>query len=66
MTDKARVEALSEARAAVRAYSRNPTTTNAEKVEAAWRVIRTMDAVSAWRTDRDAKSRDPGTEPAAA
>ena len=47
MVDTARVEALTAAKAAVRAYSKDPTDSNAAKVEAAWQAVRTLDAVSA-------------------
>lgn len=44
-----RKEAWIQAKAAVRAYSRNPSETNAVIVENAWREIRRMDSVSFWR-----------------
>lgn len=49
MIDHTRVEALAEAKMAIRAYSRDPSDINAAKVEAAWQTIRTLNAVSAWR-----------------
>lgn len=49
MLNESRVEALAEAKAAIRAYSRDPSDSNAAKVEAAWQAVRTLDAVSAWR-----------------
>lgn len=49
MINQSRVEALAEAKAAIRAYSRDPSDSNASKVEAAWQAVRTLDAVSAWR-----------------
>ena len=56
MVDSARVEALTAAKAAVRAYSKDPTDSNAAKVEAAWQAVRTLDAVSAWRQERQPTS----------
>lgn len=44
-----RKRAWKQARAAVRAYSRDPSETNAATVEVAWREIRHMDGVSFWR-----------------
>lgn len=49
MNDPERKRAWKEARAAVRAYSKDPTDSNAAYVEVAWREIRRMDGVSVWR-----------------
>lgn len=49
MNDPARKRAWKRARAAVRAYSRDPSEINAATVEVAWREIRHMDGVSFWR-----------------
>lgn len=42
-------QAYSAAKAAVRAYSQEPNVNNAAEVEAAWQLVRTLNAVSAWR-----------------
>jgi hypothetical protein len=47
--DDVRQQAWSEVKGAVRAYARDPSTGNAQRVEAAWREIRRMQAVSFWR-----------------
>lgn len=64
MPSQSRVEALSAAKAAVRAYSRDPSGSNAASVEQAWKALRTLDAVSAWRRERqrEAEPRAPGSE----
>ena len=49
MTDPERKQAWKQARAAVRAYSRDPSDSNAAHVEVAWREIRRMDGVTFWR-----------------
>ena len=49
MNDPERKRAWKEARAAVRAYSKDPSDSNAAHVEVAWREIRRMDSVSFWR-----------------
>ena len=49
MIDSTRQEALTAAKAAVRAYARDPSDGNASNVEAAWTVLRRLDAVSVWR-----------------
>jgi hypothetical protein len=49
MTDPKRKRAWKEARAAVRAYSKDPSDSNAATVEVAWREIRRMDGISFWR-----------------
>ena len=49
MIDPERKQAWKQARAAVRAYSKNPSDRNAAEVEVAWREIRRMDGVSLWR-----------------
>ena len=57
MVGNTRREALTVAKAAVRAYSRNPSEANAAQVEEAWRAVRTIDAVAAWRQERPAETR---------
>ncbi len=49
MDNRARIEALTAAKVAVRAYAKDPTAGNAADVEAAWRAIRKIDALSSWR-----------------
>jgi hypothetical protein len=49
MIDPERKQAWKQARAAVRAYSKDPSDSNAAHVEVAWREIRRMDGVSFWR-----------------
>jgi hypothetical protein len=49
MNDPERKRAWKEARAAVRAYSKDPSDSNAAYVEVAWREIRRTDGVSFWR-----------------
>lgn len=49
MSSNTRIEAYSAVKAAVRAYSKDPTDSNAILVEQAWQLIRTLDAVSVWR-----------------
>ena len=49
LKDPQRKRAWKQARAAVRAYSRDPSEINAATVEVAWREIRRMDGVSFWR-----------------
>ncbi len=49
MIDPERKQAWKQARAAVRAYSKNPSDRNAAEVEVAWQEIRRMDGVSFWR-----------------
>lgn len=49
MIDPERKQAWKRARAAVRAYSKDPSDSNAANVEVAWRQIRRMDGVSFWR-----------------
>jgi len=49
MTRDTRAEAYSAVKLAIRAYSRDPSANNAVKVEEAWQLVRTLDAVSAWR-----------------
>jgi hypothetical protein len=44
-----KLEAYSAAKAAVRAYSKDPTVNNAAKVEVAWALVRKLNAVSVWR-----------------
>ena len=49
MSSNIRIEAYSAVKAAVRAYSKDPTDSNAVLVEQAWQLVRTLDAVSVWR-----------------
>jgi len=49
MNDPVRKQAWKQARAAVRAYSKDPSDSNAAHVEVAWREIRRMEGVSFWR-----------------
>jgi hypothetical protein len=49
MIDPERKQAWRQARAAVRAYSKDPSDSNAAHVELAWQRIRRMDGVSFWR-----------------
>ncbi len=55
MNDPERKRAWKEARAAVRAYSKDPSDSNEAHVEVAWREIRRMDGVSFWREWQAAK-----------
>jgi len=52
MISDIRVKAYSSVKAAVRAYSRDPNLDNAAEVEAAWQLVRRLDAVSVWRHSR--------------
>jgi len=56
-----RKQAWKQARAAVRAYSRDPSENNAITVENAWREIRRMDSVSSGANGRPpgCRLRDP-------
>jgi hypothetical protein len=45
----ARREVLNAAKAAVRAYARDPSKANAIEVDVAWRRVRALDGVAAWR-----------------
>jgi hypothetical protein len=58
MIDPERKQAWQQARAAGRAYSKNPSDSNAAHVEVAWRKIRRMDGVSFWRDWQAAKLGD--------
>ena len=49
MSSNIRIEAYSAVKTAVRAYSKDPTDSNAALVEQAWQLVRTLDAVSVWR-----------------
>jgi hypothetical protein len=44
-----RRQALQEAKQAVRAYAREPSQTNPDAVEMAWRKVRQLDSVAQWR-----------------
>jgi len=50
-----RTEAITAAKAATRAYARNPTDANAAKVEAAWGAVRRLESVSVARLWRQEK-----------
>ena len=63
MNDPDRKRAWKEARAAVRAYSRDPSESNAAYVEVAWREIRRMDGVSFWREWQAARLTSTQTRP---
>ncbi len=52
----ARRDVLNAAKAAVRAYARDPSKANAIDVDAAWRRVRALDGVADWR--REAKPAD--------
>jgi hypothetical protein len=45
----ARREVLNAAKAAVRAYARDPSKANAIEVDVAWRRVRALDGIAAWR-----------------
>jgi hypothetical protein len=45
----ARRDVLNAAKAAVRAYARDPSKANAIEVDVAWRRVRALDGVAAWR-----------------
>ena len=53
----ARRDVLNAAKAAVRAYARDPSKANAIEVDVAWRRVRALDGVAAWR-----KADQPGRE----
>jgi hypothetical protein len=59
----ARRDVLNAAKAAVRAYARDPSKTNAIEVDVAWRRVRALDNVAAWRKpvkpDKDLEPRKP-------
>jgi hypothetical protein len=59
----ARRDVLNAAKAAVRAYARDPSKANAIEVNVAWRRVRDLDGVAAWRKAdkpvRDTKPRKP-------
>jgi hypothetical protein len=59
----ARRDVLNAAKAAVRAYARDPSKANAIDVDVAWRRVRALDGVAAWRKVdkpvRDTKPRKP-------
>ncbi len=45
---------LSDAKIAVRAYAKDPSDTNAERVEAAWQAVKRLRAAANWqRRDQD-------------
>jgi hypothetical protein len=45
-----RRDALQAAKAAVRAYARDPSNAHAIEVDVAWRRVRALDRVTPWRT----------------
>jgi hypothetical protein len=56
----ARRDVLNAAKAAVRAYARDPSKANAIEVDVAWRRVRALDGVAAWRrTDRPDREVEP-------
>jgi hypothetical protein len=59
----ARRDVLNAAKAAVRAYARDPSKANAIEVDVAWRRVRALDNVAAWRkpvkSDKDMELRKP-------
>jgi hypothetical protein len=59
----ARRDVLNAAKAAVRAYARDPSKANAIEVDVAWRRVRALDGVAAWRRpdqpDREGKAQEP-------
>jgi hypothetical protein len=61
----ARRDVLNAAKAAVRAYARDPSKANAIEVDVAWRRVRALDSVAAWRKPvkpaRDMEPRKPGS-----
>ena len=60
----ARRDVLNAAKAAVRAYARDPSKANAIEVDVAWRRVRALDGVAAWRKAKpagDPKPRKPTT-----
>ena len=58
-----RRDVLNAAKAAVRAYARDPSKANAIEVDVAWRRVRALDGVAAWRK-ADQPVRDvPGASP---
>jgi hypothetical protein len=44
-----RLQALQDAKQAVRAYARDPSQVNADAVEMAWRRVRHLDGPTEWR-----------------
>jgi hypothetical protein len=54
----ARRDVLNAAKAAVRAYARDPNQANAIEVDVAWRRVRALDGVAAWR-----KAAKPAADP---
>ncbi|MEM7025022.1 MAG: hypothetical protein AAF637_20930 [Pseudomonadota bacterium] len=59
-----RREALNVAKAAVRAYARDPSAANAIEVDVAWRRVRALDDVEPWRSSGARRATDPVSEPA--
>jgi hypothetical protein len=61
----ARRDVLNAAKAAVRAYARDPSKANAIEVDVAWRRVRALDSVAAWRKpakpDEDPDRREPAS-----
>jgi hypothetical protein len=59
----ARRDVLNAAKAAVRAYARDPSKANAIEVDVAWRRVRALHGVAAWRKPdkpiRDMKPQKP-------
>ncbi|NNG04693.1 MAG: hypothetical protein HKM95_11405 [Inquilinus sp.] len=57
-----RTEALAAAKAATRAYARDPSDDNAAKVEAAWQTVRRLTTVTVQRRTRRARLKAAVTE----
>ena len=55
MLQENRAELLAAAKAATRAYARDPSDANAAKVEAAWRTVRRLETVTVRRRLRQAE-----------
>jgi hypothetical protein len=56
-------EAMAAAKLAVRAYARDPTSSNAAEVELAWHWVRRLQSVAEWR--RPSIGRAPNPSPSA-
>ncbi len=58
MLQENRTEALAAAKAATRAYARDPSDANAARVEAAWQAVRRLETVTVRRRLRQAEHAD--------
>jgi hypothetical protein len=56
-------EAMTAAKLAVRAYARDPSSSNAAEVELAWQRVRRLQSVAEWR--RPSTGRAPSPSPSA-